>query len=67
MRNANPEYATLGVEAIPGGQVASYTFDRDGGRIASPDSRYRQPANVLRIEGLVAIALRWMTGPPASR
>lgn len=64
MREHRPEYAALGIEAIPGGMAASF---RDADRLSDPGARYRQPPNVLRVEGLVAIALRWMAGKPESR
>lgn len=66
MRDRQAEYASLGIEAIPGGLAETYRY-RDGERISDPGARYRQPPNVLRIEGLVAIALRWMTGTPKAR
>lgn len=64
MRDRQVEYAPLGIEAIPGGLAGAY---RDADRLAEQGLRYRQPQNVLRVEGLVAIALRWMAGPPKSR
>jgi hypothetical protein len=64
MTERQPEYASLGIEAIPGGLAGSF---READRKLEPGGRYRQPPNVLRVEGLVAIALRWMAGTPKSR
>lgn len=66
MREHQAEYASLGVEAIPGGLAGAYRESQEAGGPAG-DPRYRQPQNVLRVEGLVAIALRWMSGTPGSR
>ena len=64
MKDRKPEYVSLGIEAIPGG-MAGPSRDDDGMPDTSP--RYRLPPNVLRVEGLVALAMRWMKGPPRSR
>ncbi len=64
MRDRQAEYAALGIEAIPGGLAGAH---READRYAEQRLRYRQPPNVLRVEGLVAIALRWMSGPTQRR
>lgn len=64
MTDRQAEYASLGIEAIPGGLAATH---RDADRFAEQSARFGQPRNVLRIEGLIAIALRWMAGRQASR
>lgn len=64
MTDRQGEYASLGMEAIPGGLAAAH---RDADRFAEQSARYGEPRNVLRIEGLIAIALRWMAGRQGSR
>jgi len=58
------EFVSLGIEAIPGGMTEIYGIDDQ-----PPDtnSHYRQAPVVLHVEGLVAIALRWINGPPQNR
>lgn len=64
MRDCQAEYDLLGIEAIPGGAAGAY---RNADERAAADPGYRQPENVLRLEGLVAIAVRWIAGTSKSR
>ena len=63
MSDRKTEYVSLGIEAIPSGLVGHYRSDE---RMSTTSPRYRLPQNVLRVEGLVAIAMYWMKGRPKS-